>query len=239
MEKVNATVLLVEDHKPLAETVTLYLENAGYTVDYAADGLTALHLGSVNRYDALILDVMLPGIDGFEICHKLREDAGIATPILMLTARDQLDDKLRGFREGADDYLVKPFDLPELDARLQALIRRQRGEIDERILQVGPLQLNTRTMTAEREGQSIRLTPTGYKILKILMRESPNLVPREALEHELWGEMIPDSDTLRSHLYQLRKSIDKPFSSPLIHTLQGLGVKLVPDNKDTAEDTSG
>lgn len=128
----NAKLLLVEDHRPLAETVGLFLENAGFTLDYAADGLTALHLGTVNAYDAIILDVMLPGLDGFQICKRLREDAGVSTPILMLTARDQLPDKLRGFAEGADDYLIKPFDLPELAARINALIRRERGEMREK-----------------------------------------------------------------------------------------------------------
>ncbi len=227
MQGASATVLLVEDHRPLAETVVLFLENAGYTLDYAADGLSALHLASTNTYDAIVLDVMLPGIDGFSICQKLRVEAHIDTPILMLTARDQLDDKLRGFKEGADDYLIKPFDLPELDARLQALIRRQRGELDSKLLTIDQLTFDPKTLTVCREGQEIRLKPTGYKILKILMRESPNIITRESLEHELWGDTVPDSDTLRSHLYQLRKAIDKPFSYPMIHTLPGMGVKLV------------
>lgn len=230
-EDFAATILLVEDHRPLAETVILFLENAGYTLDYSADGLSALHLATVNQYDAIVLDILLPGIDGFEICHRLRTDAMISTPILMLTARDQLEDKLRGFQEGADDYLVKPFDLPELNARLQALIRRQRGELDEKVLQVGDLILNPRSMTATRQGKELLLKPTGFKILKILMRESPGMVKREALERELWGDMVPDSDTLRSHLYQLRKAIDKPFKDkPMIQTFPGIGVKLVtPD----------
>jgi len=224
----QATVLLVEDHKALAQTITQYLENASYTVDYAADGLSALHLGTVNRYDAIILDVMLPGMDGFDICHRLRKDAGLVAPVIMLTARDQLDDKLRGFKEGADDYLVKPFDLPELDARLQALIRRQRGDIDEKSVQLGDLRMDTRSHQVMRQGKNLHVTPTGFKILRILMRESPNIITREALEHELWGDMIPDSDTLRSHLYQLRKTIDKPFNKPVLHTQQGVGIKLIP-----------
>ncbi|MGB3622919.1 response regulator transcription factor [Ketobacter sp. MCCC 1A13808] len=222
-----ATILLVEDHKPLAETVILYLENAGYTLDYSADGLSALHLATTNQYDAIVLDILLPGINGFEICHKLRAEALISTPILMLTARDQLEDKLRGFQNGADDYLVKPFDLPELDVRLQALIRRQRGELEQQTLQVGDLILNPRSMTATRQGRDLPLKPTGFRILKILMRESPAMVKREALERELWGDMIPDSDALRSHIYQLRKAIDKPFAQPMIQTYPGVGVKLV------------
>lgn len=227
----QATVLLVEDHLPLAETVTLFLENAGYVVDYAADGLSAVHLATVNRYDALILDIMLPGLSGFDICHQLRSDACLDTPILMLTARDRLEDKLKGFAEGADDYLIKPFDLPELDARLQALIRRQRGELETQELVIGDLSFDPKTMTVKREGKLIRLKPTGYRILKVLMRESPKMVTREALENELWGDTLPDSDTLRSHLYQLRKAIDKPFSNPMIHTLPGVGVKLLSVSK--------
>ncbi len=226
MKPVNANLLLVEDHKPLAETVGLFLENAGFTVDYAADGLTALHLGTVNTYDAIILDIMLPGLDGFEICRRLRADAGISTPILMLTARDQLDDKLRGFSEGADDYLLKPFDLPELSARLNALIRRQRGDLQEKTLQVEDLVMDLRTLTVTRQNKPLRLTPTGFRILKVLMRESPALVRREDLEREIWGDEPPDSDTLRSHLYQLRKAVDKPFAHPLMHTQQGLGFRL-------------
>lgn len=225
----NAHILLVEDNQALAETVGLFLENDGFTVDFAADGLTAMHLGTVNRYDAIILDVMLPGIEGFEICRRLRQDVSIATPILMLTARDQLQDRLKGFEQGADDYLIKPFDLPELSARLQALIRRERGELENRSLQVANLTLDLRTLEVTRGGQRLRLTPTGLRILKILMRESPKLVRREDLEREIWGDEPPDSDTLRSHLYQLRKAIDKPFDQPLMHTQQGVGFRLVAD----------
>jgi DNA-binding response OmpR family regulator len=233
MNPVNANILLVEDHKPLAETVGLFLENAGFTVDYAADGLTALHLGTVNPYDAIILDIMLPGLDGFEICRRLRGDAGISTPILMLTARDQLDDKLRGFAEGADDYLLKPFDLPELSARLKALIRRERGELQEKTLQVEDLVMDLKSLNVTRQNKPIRLTPTGFRILKVLMRESPAVVKREDLEREIWGDEPPDSDTLRSHLYQLRKAVDKPFSEPLMHTHQGQGFRLGLNQKES------
>jgi len=226
----NATVLLVEDHKDLAEAVGAYLESSGFTMDYAYDGLSALHLATTQNYDAIILDIMLPGIDGLEICQRLRRDARLATPILMLTARDQLNDKLQGFRLGADDYLIKPFHMPELEVRLMAMIRRQRGEMEESIYKVHDLQLDIRTMQVTRQGQMIHLSPTCLRILRILMRESPNLVSREQLEKELWGELTPDSDTLRSHLYKLRKAIDKPFDLPLLETLQGIGFRLVfPD----------
>jgi len=223
----NATLLLVEDHKDLAESVGAYLESSGFTMDYAYDGLCALHLAATQTYDAIILDIMLPGVDGFEICRRLRQDARLTTPILMLTARDQLDDKLQGFQRGADDYLVKPFDMPELEARLIALIRRQRGELDESVYTVHDLKMDTRTMQVTRQGQAIHLSPTCLRILRILMRESPYLVSRDRLESELWGELTPDSDTLRSHLYKLRKAIDKPFEQALLETQQGIGFRLV------------
>lgn len=222
----NATLLLVEDHKNLAAAVGAYFESSGFVMDYAYDGLCALHLATTQRYDAIILDLTLPGIDGMEVCRRLRQDAHLATPILMLTARDQLQDKLKGFQEGADDYLVKPFDMPELEARIVALIRRERGEMDESVYRVHDLSLDTRTMQVMRQGQVIHLSPTCLRILRILMRESPALVTREQLEKELWGDLTPDSDTLRSHLYKLRKAIDKPFAELLLETHQGVGFRL-------------
>lgn len=222
----NATVLLVEDHRDLAETTLDFLETMGVATDYASDGLSGLHLAATQNFDLIILDVMLPGMNGFDICDRLRSEKGVDTPILMLTARDQLDDKLQGFQAGADDYLVKPFDLPELMARSVALIRRQRGELTSSLQQVGDLVLNPKSFEVKRAGQVINLSPTGFRILKILMRESPNVVKREELEKELWGDMLPDSDALRSHLYKLRQAIDKPFEEPLLHTLAGQGFKL-------------
>ena len=222
-------VLLVEDHRPLAQTTTSFLESEGFEVDYAADGLSALNIASTNNYDALILDLMLPKLDGYSICRELRTQGKIDTPILMLTARDTLEDKLQGFQEGADDYLVKPFEQRELLARLNALIKRSRGEVSSKRMQVADLTLDTGTIQAWREGQEIQLSPTGYRILRILMRESPNVVERDAIEHELWGDAIPDSDVLRSHLYNLRKAVDLPFEKPLIQTIKGVGFKLVEE----------
>ena len=145
----------------------------------------------------------------------------------MLTARDQLQDKLNGFKQGADDYLLKPFDMLELEARIIALIRRERGELDGSVYSIHDLSLNNRTMQVVRNNHVIHLSPTCLRILRILMRESPALVTREQLEYELWGELSPDSDTLRSHLYKLRKAIDKPFDLPLLETQQGLGFRIV------------
>ncbi len=220
-------VLLVEDHRPLAQTTTSFLESEGFEVDYAADGLSALNIASTNSYDAIILDLMLPKMDGYTLCRELRNQCNIDTPILMLTARDTLEDKLQGFEEGADDYLIKPFEQLELLARLNALIKRSRGEVSSKRLEISDLILDTGTMQAFRQGQELQLSPTGYRILRILMRESPNVVSRDAIEQELWGDAIPDSDVLRSHLYNLRKSVDMPFNSSLIQTIKGVGFKLV------------
>lgn len=220
-------VLLVEDHKELAATTGEYLELCGYIVDYAMDGTSGLNLALTNRYDALILDVMLPGVDGFSICQKVRNEGMSDIPILMLTARDQLSDKLEGFDAGADDYLIKPFDFEELDARIRAVIRRHKGELDSKSITIGDLEFNPQTMKVKRNNIELKLSPTGLHILKLLMRKSPSLVTREELEQELWGDFPPNSDVLRSHLYNLRKSVDKPFDMKMIQTIKGLGLKLV------------
>jgi DNA-binding response OmpR family regulator len=147
----------------------------------------------------------------------------------MLTARDTLADKLAGFACGADDYLVKPFDLPELEARVRSLIRRRRGAVVAEILTVDELVLDLATLKVARGGRELTLTPIGMKILKVLMQASPRVVERAALERAVWGDLPPDSDALRSHLYSLRKVIDKPFAYPLLHTLHGAGFRLARD----------
>ena len=225
----NAAILLVEDHRDIAEMVFDYLETRGFSVDYAADGRAGLRLGLANRYDAVVLDVMLPGIDGLELCRRLREEARLAAPVLMLTARDTLADKLAGFDSGADDYLVKPFDLAELEARLRALLRRACGGVQGETLQVDDLSFDTRTLKVARAGSELVLTPIGLKILKVLMQQSPAVVDRRVIERAIWGDLPPDSDALRSHMYNLRKVIDKPFARPLIHTLHSAGFRLALD----------
>ena len=178
MKTPNKSILLVEDHQELAETVGAYLEASGYIVDYATDGLTAMHLGVTNIYEAIVLDVMLPGVDGLTVCKRLRDDANVTTPIIMLTARDQLTDKLKGFESGADDYLIKPFDMPELEARLEAVIRRSQHL--EKEYHVGGLTLNLDTMEVVRDEQPLTLSRTLFNILHVLIRESPKVVTRAA-----------------------------------------------------------
>ena len=217
-------VLLVEDHQELAETVGAFLEASDHIVDYAADGLVALHLAVTENFDVIVLDIMLPGVDGIEVCQRLRNDARLTTPIIMLTARDQLDDKLKGFDVGADDYLVKPFDMPELVARIDALVRRDKG-LESRY-QVGDLILDTDSLEITREGQPIKASKTVFEILRILMREHPRVVKRVEIERELWDEDPPDSDALRSHLYNLRQAVDRPFDKPMIETVTGQGYRI-------------
>ncbi|MEJ2534423.1 MAG: response regulator transcription factor [Gammaproteobacteria bacterium] len=220
-------ILLVEDHHDIAAMIGDHLEQSGYEVDYAADGLTGLHLAVTGTFDAVILDLMLPGMDGLDLCRKLREDAGKDTPILMLTARDTLDDKVAGLDAGADDYLVKPFEMEELDARLRAMLRRASGDIASQVLRVADLEVNTGTMEVKRGGKLLTLTPISMKLLIALMKASPNVISRRELERAVWDDIVPDSDALRSHLYNLRKVIDKPFETPLLHTVAGMGYRLV------------
>ncbi|HQR23243.1 MAG TPA: response regulator transcription factor [Steroidobacteraceae bacterium] len=219
----GSTLLLVEDNRDIAEAIVEFLELRGHAVDYAGDGVTGLHLAVTNAYDAIILDVMLPGMDGIAVCRKLREEARRDTPILMLTARDTLEDKVAGLEAGADDYVVKPFEMRELEARIRALQRRQRGGVTRETLRVADLALDLGTLEVTRGGRVIRLMPIGLRLLTALMRASPRVVSRQQLEREVWGEVPPDSDALRSHLYALRKSIDKPFDRALLHTIPGVG----------------
>lgn len=220
-------ILLIEDHTDIAEMVMTYLENRGFELDYAADGVTGLHLAVTNSYDAIILDLMLPGLDGLEVCQKLRTEAKRDTPVIMLTARDTLDDKITGLETGADDYLIKPFAIKELEARVRSLIRRHKGEVAREVLSIGDLVVDTATLKVKRGGKELSITPIGMKILTVLMRASPAVVSRREMERKVWGDILPDSDTLRSHLYNLRKVIDKPFDKQLVHTIQGSGYRIV------------
>lgn len=219
-------VLLVEDNKDIAANVADFLEPMDYVLDFAADGNEGLRLADENEFDVIILDVMLPGIDGFTLCRKLREELKINTPVLMLTARDQLEDKLTGFDAGADDYLVKPFSVKELDARLKALGKRVSNREDSDILCVADLCFDRSTMTATRSGQALELNPTQRKILEFLLRNTHRVVAREELERLIWKDDPPDKDVLRAHIYSLRNIIDKPFEVRLLHTIHGTGYRL-------------
>ncbi|WP_232824629.1 response regulator transcription factor [Algibacillus agarilyticus] len=220
-----ATILVVEDQRDIAESIGDFLALHGFMVDFAADGLTASNLASQQTYDLYIFDIGLPGMDGLSLCQLLRKNPVNTTPVLFLTARDRLEDKLAGFDAGGDDYLVKPFQLAELLARVKALIKRCNNQ-QQAIIQIEDLIINTRQCEVTRQGQTITLSPMGYQLLLVLAQASPNVVSRQRLESEIWQDTAPDSDALRSHLYSLRQKIDKPFAVPLLHTLAKRGFKL-------------
>ena len=222
-------VLIVEDNRDICANIAAYLENHRYILDFAYDGISAMHLALTNPFDVIVLDLMLPGMDGLSFCKKLRAEANIDKLVLMLTARDTLDDKLKGFAAGADDYLVKPFALQELHARLQALYKRSHGKTDN-LLTVGELSFNKSTLQVYRAGRRVDLHPAGMKLLQRLMEEAPAVVDRDALETLLWADEVPDGDALRSHMYKLRQAIDRPFDSPLIHTVHRIGYRIAEEN---------
>ncbi len=223
-------ILVIEDNPDIAANIGDYLEECGHIVDFAGDGVTGLHLAIVGDFDVLVLDLMLPGMDGLDVCRKLHEEAKKNIPILMLTARDTLEQKLRGFESGADDYMVKPFELQELEARLQVLARRGKS-VQTRLLEVGELTFDLDTLIVTREGKSITLNPTGLKLLELLMEASPRVVARHELEVRVWGEELPDSDSLRVHIHSLRNAIDKPFDNPMIQTRHGIGYRLIQNDE--------
>jgi len=233
-EESAGLILLVEDNRNISEMVGEYLERRHFGVDYASDGAEGFRLATENSYDVIVLDLMLPRMDGLEVCRRLRSEAKVATPVLMLTARDTLDDKVRGLEAGGDDYLVKPFAIQELEARIRALIRRDRRQVSSEVLKVGDLILDTATLRVTRGGRDLTVSPIGLKLLAILMRESPRVVSRRDIEREIWGDALPDSDTLRSHLYNLRKVVDKPFEKQLLHTIHSAGYRLAELDAEAA-----
>lgn len=225
-------ILVVEDHMDLAENIGDYLTPKGHALDFAADGITGLHLAVTNPYDVIVLDLALPGMDGISLCRKLREEAKRDTPVLMLTARDRIDDKVEGFRSGADDYLVKPFALKELEVRLEALRRRSTSTVAARALKVADLEFDPDTQIVKRAGKRLELNPSLRRLLGVLMSNSHRVVRRDELEAALWGEDRPDADVLRAHIYALRSIVDKPFDKKLLKTVHGTGYRLSDSDED-------
>jgi len=217
-------ILLVEDEPALARNILDYLHLCGHQTDYAADGKLGLQLALQQQFDVILLDLMLPRLDGLSLCRQLRTHASRHTPVLMLTARDTLADKTDGFYAGADDYLTKPFALAELALRCQALARR--NEPQQYNLEIGPLRLDRRTLQAWRDDQLLQLHPLGFQILQLLAAAYPAVLHRQHLTDQLWPDEAPDSDALRSHIYLLRQQLDKPFAWPLLHTVHGVGFVL-------------
>jgi DNA-binding response OmpR family regulator len=217
-------ILLIEDQRDIAANIWDFLEFRGFVMDHAGDGVSGLRMALEDDYDVIVLDLGLPRLDGLELCRALRE-AGRSTPVLMLTARDTLDDKLAGFAEGADDYVVKPFAMRELEVRLRALHRRGRLQQGD-VLRVGSLSLDPLQQRAERDGRRLALTRAGFVLLETLMRRSPHVARHADLAHALWGEAGGDIATLHTHLSVMRSVIDRPFKEQLLHTVHGFGYRI-------------
>ena len=218
-------ILLIEDNAALGSNIADYLEPLGHRLDFAADGRAGLRLALEHPFDVVILDIALPHVDGLTLCRALRERASRHIPILMLAAPDTIDDKLRGFEAGADDYLTKPFALAELAARCTALSQRHRLGTDH-VLRLGPLEIDRRQAIVRRDGVMLRLTPVSYRILLMIAEAHPRTLPRFELSRGVWGEDPPDSDALRSHIHLLRQIVDKPFPDPILETVHGIGFRL-------------
>ena len=226
MTATKLSILIVEDQMELAQNIAEYLEPKGHVLDFATDGRQATELALNNHYDLIVLDIMLPKMDGLEVCKYLRSNAQKYIPILMLTARDTLQDKLTGFETGADDYLTKPFALQELEVRCLSLSRRHLLQTSHDI-NIGSLHINRQTQQVSREGKLLDLSAMSYKILLILAEASPQVVTRSQLCQKLWADEPTDSDALRSHIYQLRQALDKPFEGDMLKTIHKVGFSIV------------
>jgi DNA-binding response OmpR family regulator len=229
LQKLN--ILLIEDNKIIARQLGEFLEGPRWSVDYADNGNLGKELALQHDYDVIILDLNLPDVDGLEVCRDIKQEAEINPPILMLTARDSFEDKARGFGEGADDYVTKPFEFRELALRCQALARRQQLHRNQ-TLTLGELIIDQKQHLATRQGQSLKLTNIGFLILLTLAQEYPQAVSRSSLMKKIWGDEPPDSDALRSHIYSLRNVLDKPFNSPMLTTITNVGFRLSNIDED-------
>jgi DNA-binding response OmpR family regulator len=219
-------LLLIEDHQDIAENICEYVAGNGHQIDHVLTGEDGLARAREAHYDVIVLDLMLPGMDGLSVCRALRGDLKSTTAVLMLTAKDLVVDKVAGFEAGADDYLIKPFSLLELEARLGALARRSAPRPSEVVLRIAGLTYDPNTLSAERDSVAIKLNPSTRRLLVLLMQNTHRVVTRRELERELWGDQPPDGDVLRAHMYALRNAIDKPFPRKLLHTHHGEGYRL-------------
>ncbi|MDD1012088.1 response regulator transcription factor [Pseudomonas rubra] len=222
-------ILLVEDDRTLAGSLADYLSEVGFDIDFAFNGQTCLERTLQQRYDAIVMDVTMPGLDGLRACKALRKRQD-QTPILFLTARDTLADKLDGYEAGADDYLIKPFEPQELVCRLHALLRRGKLPSNAEQQQCGELLIDLKRHKVYRQGIAIELQDVPIRLLSLLAEAAPDAVSRKKLEHALWPDELPESDPLRSHIYRLRQALDRPFERELIKTVHGKGYRLaIPD----------
>lgn len=218
-------ILIIEDHDSLAANIGEYLEQQGDVPDFAAQGETALALCHKHDYDAIVLDLNLPGIDGIDVCTHLRRDIRPGTPILILTARDTVADRITGLEAGADDYLTKPFSLRELYLRLHAIMRRRTD--NPSCLRVGALCMHPQQRLVYRADEPLALTPINFSILELLMQAFPGVVTRRRIEHAIWRDQPPDSEAaLRGHILRLRRLLATADMPEPIKTVHGVGYRL-------------
>jgi DNA-binding response OmpR family regulator len=220
-------ILIIEDDRSIATNVYDFLCARGHTVDAAADGVTGLHLAVTQPFDAIVLDIGLPGMDGMRVCQKLRNEAHSDTPVLILTARDTLQDKLKGFEHGADDYLVKPFALKELEARLTALHKRSSGRVTDKVLTAGDLTLDPRSLIVRFAGADVKLPPKCIRLVELMIAQPGRVFSRAELEQAVWGDAQETSDTLRSHMHLLRRALVDAGGYDPLETVHGLGYRLL------------
>lgn len=219
-------ILLVEDDPKISSFIRIGLESNNYLVDIAYDSMIGEKLVLSRKYDVIILDVVIPGISGFELCKKIRKN-NILTPVIMLTSLDSIEDKLTGFDCGADDYLAKPFSFQELNARLKALSRRYKEAVINPVLTILDLELDSISRKVKRNDKEINLTATEYKILELLLSNKGKVFDRIAIAEKIWGfSFNSGTNVIDVHINSLRKKIDKDFSSKLIHTKKGFGYVL-------------
>jgi len=220
-------ILVVEDEQKIARAIKKGLEQQSFAVDIAFDGQDGFDLASTEEYDLIILDLMLPKMDGLAVCKNLRQEK-VQTPILMLTAKSQVDNKVEGLNAGADDYLAKPFAFSELIARAKALSRRPQNTLDT-ILKIDDLKINTNTLNVQRAGKSIKLSKTEYSLLEYLVRNKDNVISKDQIINHVWdydADILPN--TVEVYIGYLRNKIDKDFKNkkPLIKTVRGFGYKI-------------
>lgn len=241
--KRKASLLLIEDNEDILAMLYEWLEPLGYELDCARNGKTGLEMATSDNFDCIVLDIMLPGLDGLSLCRSLRQQ-GRTVPVLILTARDTVDDRVAGLEAGADDYLVKPFALSELEARIRALLRRAGGDLADRrgqrgqILRFADLECDEQRHSARRQGRELQLSPTGFLILSRLLRAAPGLVRREELEAAIWRDEPPGPGALRTHIHALRRVLDKPFARPVLETVSHVGYRLRDDLPANATDAN-
>jgi len=234
MKSTALKILVIEDNHAIALQLIEFLEAQSWQVDYADTGNLGISLALSTPFDLIILDLSLPDIDGLEVCQQIKSQSTVNVPVMMLTARDAFEDKAKGFNLGADDYVTKPFEFRELALRCEALTRRQ-NLYQNQMMKVGNLVLNLSDQTVTRDNQLVSLNATAFKILQVLAQAYPQPVSRSMLIHKIWGDNPPNSNALKSHIYNLRNGLDDNFESSMIKTITNIGYQLALVDSKTDE----